>query len=256
MNKDVSMVAFVPLPPDVMQISIDPDEHDEISVMDDTEISQVSSMHTKIMQLAEIYLAYQQAKGQSVEKPNLILIDNTLCGILANSSFAPRNILLDGDFEGETLTIADMQVALAHPFNQEMQIPSTKNFQAHFRIIAEAVWRESKRIKAEDCKGFPLAHFEKGVRSLKSEDVNAGTYDESKKEFTFHTDPRMSWRKSLNIFESICENLFRDKKASAITYKLKNSQNRGYLSSNDIKFLIGVGIRLILNFLTPHMVMN
>ncbi|MBS3110836.1 hypothetical protein J4435_01945 [Candidatus Woesearchaeota archaeon] len=244
MNKDVSMVAFVPLPPDVMQINIDPDAHDEISVMDDAEISQVSSMHSKIMQLAEIYLAYSQAIGQSVEKPNLILIDNTLCGILANSSFAPRNIgLREGDFEGETLTIADMQVALAHPFNQEMQIPSTKNFQAHFRIIAEAVWKESKSIKAEDCKGFPLPHFEKGVRSLKSKEVNAGTYDESKKEFTFHTDPRMSWRKSLNIFESICEKLFRDKKASAISYKLRDSQHRRYLSSNDIKFLIGVGIR-------------
>lgn len=243
LNKDVSMVAFVPLPPDVMQINIDTAENDSITVMSDSEIAQVSSLHTKIMQLAEVYLAYSLANSSSLDRPNLILIDNSLGGILANSSFSPRNVnLIAGDFDGQELTMADMQIALAHPFNKQLQIPSTKNFQPHFRLIAEASWKESNKIKVDECKDFPFKNFLGAARFLEGA-VKAGKYDTTEKEFIFNIDPRTSWKKTLGIFESICEKIFREKSAEGITYKLKNKQTRQYLSSSDIKFLIGVGIR-------------
>lgn len=245
MNKDVSMVAFVPLPPDVMQTNVD-EENDSISVLSDSEIAQVSSLHTKIMQLAEIYLAYSLANSSSVDKPNLILIDNSLGGILANSSFSPSNVELKrGDFNGQELTLADMQIALAHPFSKELQIPSSKNFQPHFRLIAEAVWKESNKIKAKECKEFPVSNF-KGAAKFLDIKVHAGTYDANNEEFIFHMDPRTSWKKTLSIFEDICEKIFKEKSAEGITYKLKNSQTRQYLSSSDIKFLIGVGMRALI----------
>ena len=244
LSKDVSMVAFVPLPPDVMQINIDTEENDSITVMSDSEISQVSSLHTKIMQLAEVYLAYSLASSSSVEKPNLILIDNSIGGILANSSFSPRNVnLVNGDFDGQTLNMADLQIALSHPFNKVLQIPSAKNFQPHFRLIAEAAWIESPKISVRDCKGFKEEYFNNATKILSSDEIKAGTYDETKKEFLFHEDPRTSWKKTLSIFEGVCEKIFRDKNAEGITYKLKNTQTRQYFSSSDLKFLIGVGIR-------------
>ena len=89
MNKDVSRVAFVPLPPDVMEIGSEDAESESITLMSDSEISQISSLHTKIMQLAEVYLAYSLAASSTIDKPNLILMDNWLGGILANSSFIP-----------------------------------------------------------------------------------------------------------------------------------------------------------------------
>ena len=49
MNKDVSRVAFVPLPPDVMEIGSEDAESESITLMSDSEISQISSLHTKIM---------------------------------------------------------------------------------------------------------------------------------------------------------------------------------------------------------------
>lgn len=246
MNKDVSMVAFVPLPPDVMQINTEGELNESITVMSDSEMAQVSSLHTKIMQLAEIYLAYSLAASSSLDKPNLILIDNSLSGILGNTSFSPRNVKLDrGDFDGQNLTLADMQIALAHPFNKFLRIPSSKNFQPHFRLIAEAVWKESKDIKAEDCGDFPLSNFQGAARFL-GQTVKAGEYNKVEEKFTFFEDPRASWKKTLSIFEGICEKIFKEKSAEGITYKLKDRQTREYLSSSDLKFLIGVGIRTLI----------
>lgn len=247
MNKDVSMVAFVPLPPDVMQIS-EEEEDEAITVLSDREIAQVSSLHTKIMQLAEVYLAYSLAKASTIEKPNLILIDNSIGGILANSSFSPQFVQLkDGDFEGDELTLADMQIALAHPFNRELGIPSNKaGFQQHFRVIAEAVWKESMKISHSDCKEFPLRNFEAGVRRLEGKHIKAGVFDNKTSTFAFHIDPRTSWQKTLRVFERICDGLFREKNPQAITYKLKGKSSRQYFVSSDLKFLIGVGIRALI----------
>ncbi len=247
MNKDVSMVAFVPLPPDVMQIRVDEDENESISVLSDSEIAQVSSLHTKIMQLAEVYLAYSIANASSIDKPNLILIDNSLGGILANSSFSPHNVALkNGDFDGQELNIADMHIALAHPFDKDLQVPSAQHFLPHFRLIAEAVWGESNKIKASDCKEFTLSQFQGAAKFLSGEKGKAGDYNSKEEEFTFYTDPRTSWKKTLSIFEGICEKIFKEKSAQGITYKLKRSQTRQYLSSSDIKFLIGVGMRALI----------
>lgn len=246
-NKDVSMVAFVPIPPEMMTTTIDEEtlESSEAPpVLSDGEISEVSSMHTKIMQLAEVYLAYTVAQS-SVQMPRIILIDNTLCGILANSSFSPNSVRLQyGDFDGETLTKADMHVALAHPLNKELNIPSTKNFQPHFRVIAETVWKESKSIKLSECSGVPQKNFDFGASFLERQ--SAGSFNKNDHSFTFFDDPRTSWKKSLRIFENMCEKIFREKQSNALTYKLQGESRREYFLPRDIQFLIGVGIRALI----------
>jgi len=246
-NKDVSMVAFVPIPPEMMTTAIDEEtlESSEAPlVLSDGEISEISSLHTKIMQLAEVYLAYTVAQS-SVQMPRIILIDNTLCGILANSSFSPKSVRLqNGDFDGETLTKTDMQVALAHPLNKELNVPSTKNFQPHFRVIAEAVWKESTSIKLADCQQVTQKNFGFGAKFL--EGLSAGSFDKEKHIFTFFEDPRTSWKKSLRIFESICEKIFREKQSNALTYKLRGESRREFFLPRDIQFLIGVGIRALI----------
>jgi HAD superfamily hydrolase (TIGR01509 family) len=225
------MVAFVPLPPDVMEIGSEDADIESISLMSDSEISQVSSLHTKIMQLAEVYLAYSLASSSTIDKPNLILIDNSLGGILANSSFSPRNVQLKyGDFDGEEITLADMQVALSHPFNKDLGITSTKGFQQQFRLIAEAVWKESKAISYSDFDSeFSETNFKAGARFLQS--IGAGVFDEANKSFSFTVDPRVSWTKTIRIFNKICEGLFREKNASAITYQIKNAIYLSILST-------------------------
>src|SRR3989454_7591931 len=176
LNRDVSMVAFVPIPPDVMHTVIDEGDAESPTVMTDSEVADVSSLHTKMMQLAEVYLAYELAKSSSVEAPRIIMLDNSIGGILGNTSFSPRHLFLDqGNFEGETVSKGDMQIALAHPFNQKLDVPSTKNFQPHFRVIAEAAWQETKTVAASKCKGFHEKPFRGGAGFLENSGV--GTFD-------------------------------------------------------------------------------
>jgi hypothetical protein len=246
LNRDVSMVAFVPIPPDVMHIVIDEDDAESPTVMADSEVADVSSLHTKMMQLAEIYLAYELAKSSSVEAPRIIMIDNSIGGILGNTSFSPKHLSLDrGSFEGETISKGDMQIALAHPFNQKLGIPSTKNFQPHFRVIAEAVWQETKTITGVSCNGFPEKHFRGGAQFL--ERLGIGSFDKDKVSFTFNEDPRASWQKTVRTFERICEKLFRAKDPFGVTYELKApAGEREYFRPRDVMFLVGVGLRALI----------
>ena len=246
LNRDVSMVAFVPIPPDVMHGVTEQDESNEVPTFrSDAEIAQVSSLHTKIMQLAEIYLAYDLANSSSVECPRILLIDNSLGGILGNTSFSPSSLSLGkGDFQGESFTEADMQVALAHPFNDILNIPSNNNFQPHFRLIAEATWKEKRKISSEECTEVSIENFRKGAKFLEKQ--GAGKYNITTEVFEFSTDPRTSWRKSLRIFETICENLFKKKDPDGVRYRLKNGKGLEYFSARDIMFLVGIGLRALI----------
>jgi hypothetical protein len=246
LNRDVSMVAFVPIPPDVMHTVIDESDTESLPVMTDSEIADVSSLHTKMMQLAEVYLAYELAKSSSVEAPRIILLDNSIGGILGNTSFSPKHISLDqGNFDGEQISKGDMQIALAHPFNRNLGVPSTKNFQPQFRIIAESVWQETRTVACTNCKGFPERHFRGGAQFMERNGI--GTFDESKITFTFNEDPRASWQKTVRIFERICEKLFRAKDPLGVTYELKiRPREREYFRPRDVMFLVGVGLRALL----------
>jgi hypothetical protein len=250
LNKDVSMVAFVPIPPEMMSSAVDEEvnESEEApEVLTDNEIAEFSSLHTRIMQLAEVYLAYSLACASAVDAPRLIMMDNTLCGILASTSFRPSNVgLMDGDFDGEQLTMADMQLALSHPFNQQLGIPSIKNFQPHFRVIAEAHWKESRSVNLGDFKDADAKkNITRGMIFL-SERLDAGKYDKASGTFTFHVDPRTSWGKIKRVFESVCEKLFREKDPEGLTYKIKDEQRREYFKPRDVQFLTGIGIRCLI----------
>ena len=248
-NKDVSMVAFIPVPPEMMTNTIGDEilENSEMPpVLSDYEISEMSSLHTKIMQLAEVYLAYTLAQS-AVQMPRVIMIDNTLCGILANTSFSPKNVRMqEGDFDGERIALADMHIALSHPMSQVLSVPSTKNFQPHFRVIAEAVWKGDSTIRWDECsEGFPRRNFEAGAKYLDKK-VNAGSFDRAELAFTFSEDPRASWRKTLRIFENICERIFREKEPYSITYRVRGGERRNYFLPRDIQFLVGVGLRALI----------
>ncbi len=246
LSKDVSMVAFVPIPPDSIGMAIDDEEDTMLTTppaFSDNEISEISSLHTKLMQLAEIYLAYSLAKSSTVDPPRVILMDNSLSGILGNSSFSPKSVRMTiGDFSGEQISLFDIYVALAHPFNKNLNVPSVKKFQPHNRLIAETTWLNKRSIKASECNGFPEENFVRACRFFKNE--NFGEYNEVKNEFIFKNDPRASWQKTIRIFEYICNRLFREKNPSGLTYALcENPGTCHYFTPRDLSFLIGIGIR-------------
>ena len=241
-NKDVSMVAFVPIPPDMMHTQIDESAQEVDLSYSDSEIADVSSLHTKIMQLAEIFLAYSLARLE-IDCPKLILIDNSISGIMGNTSYAPNDLRMkEADFNGESLSIGDLQIALAHPFNQKLGIPSTKRVQPHFRLIAEAVWKKKNEIKKSECSSF--SNFEQGANFL--DRIKAGKYDSKKNSFKFNVDPQASWYKCIRIFEHVCDKLFKEKDPKGICYKIRDSDEYDYFSPRGIVFLSGVGLRALI----------
>jgi len=249
LSKDVSMVAFVPIPPDCTESAIGDFGDSELEnppVLNDSEIGEISFLHTKLMQLAEIYLAWSMANATSVDYPRLIMVDNSISSILANSSFSPDSVRLgSGDFQGESLTPLDMHIALAHPLNRELGVPSTKKFQPHHRVIAEAHWAGVRTIRASECRGVPKEQFDSGCRFL--ERINGGTFIPSDHEFTFAVDPRKSWQKSLGIFAYICTRMFRDKNPEGLQYSLRDDPRiKLFLVPRDFTFLIGVGVRSLI----------
>lgn len=250
LTKDVSMVAFVPVPPDAIGGAVDASEPESETppVLSDSEIAEVSSLHTRVMQLAEVYLAYSLARSSAVDAPRLLMLDNSLSGILGNSSFSPTNTrLATASFNGESLTLADMHVALAHPFNCSLGVPSAKKFQPHHRLIAEAVWRGKSKILAAECATFPRGSFDAAARYLSKPEIGAGTWDQAAGTFTFNVDPRASWAKSVRIFERICESLFREKSPTGLLHGVKGDDTRlEYFTVRDLAFIIGVGIRSLI----------
>jgi hypothetical protein len=243
-SRDISLVAFIPVPPEFAGTLVDEDEGAEgPRILSDQEVAQVSSLHTKVMQLAEVYLAYTLVKGSTVESPRLVLMDNSISGMLANTSFSPRRMRLDhGDFHGIKLTKADLHVGLAHPFSKELGVPTAKDFQPHFRLIAEAHWRGKRRLSKKEMPEVPDDVFRHGAKFLGSEEVHAGEYRTEEGTFEFSFDPRESWEKSLRVFDIVCQALFRDKDPLGITYEL-TSGGREYFTPRDVQYLIGVGLR-------------
>ncbi|MGB3135929.1 MAG: hypothetical protein WBG38_14745 [Nodosilinea sp.] len=69
------------------------------------------------MELAEIYL----------EAPKIILLDRSLSSILASVAIQPKAVpMLNFPFDRRHLTVDDATVALAHPFNPALGIPTLK----------------------------------------------------------------------------------------------------------------------------------
>lgn len=244
-SKDISMVAFLPIPPEGGGALIDEQEaSDYPQVASDQEVAEVSSVHTKIMQLAEVYLAYSLAGSSTVEAPKLILLDGSLSGMLGNTSFSPDVLqLVQGDFDGVQIGRDDAYAALAHPFSSELHVPSWKNFQPQNRLIAEATWGATRTIELGRYSDAQQEVLRKGAAFLHKRDMGTLAGDR----FTFRSDPRASWRRCLEVAEGVCDGLFREKRVTGITYKVAGTEGRKeYFSSRDIQFLTGVILRALI----------
>ena len=83
MDQDVSLVAYVPVPyaesGDVTNI------RNEEFVVDDTNKINLSRIHNRLMELAEIYLAYEMARSPTLTCPKLILMDLSLSSVVMST---------------------------------------------------------------------------------------------------------------------------------------------------------------------------
>lgn len=254
MDQDVSMVAYVPVP--LAQISevIGGNPEEQFLVSEEDKIN-LANIHTKMMQLAEVYLAYHIASSSAMEYPRLIILDHSLSSIFSGAERGTRNIGLIGYQVGQRrLNLRDVVVALSRPYSRELGIPSAKNFSLRRRLIAELTWQKGRPVILSDfCRRENVrpAEVRRAAESLAGQGQSplipplATFRDPDRLALADGFDPELAWYDVLRLFEDICYRLFLKKDQSALIYTVsdKDGERRRWMSPDDLDFLIAVGMR-------------
>ncbi len=251
MEKDVSMVAFVPVPYSQL-VEVTDTTYQERFLLTEEEKIDLANIHLQIMQLAEVFLAYNTATSSLLEQPDLILIDNSISTMLGSVDLQPAKVHLVGyPFERRALTLADVAIAQSHPFNHELGIPSTKYFTSDHAIISYFHrHRNLEQAKLDDIEnelgitkgGYHMA----GIRRLEQRQVIK--FDNATRTIRRLVDPWESWEYTKQFFQNVCKKIFLDKQENALKYPTKNEDGHEvyrWMDPIDVKFLIGVGLRAL-----------
>ncbi len=253
MNRDVSMVAWVPVPfaefADVTGASVE-----ESFMVSDSDRINLSSIHTSLMQLAEIYLAYNVATGSTIDAPKLIMLDQSLSGIMAATSHGVDTGLIGYPCDRRQLDRADVAIAFAHPFNPDLGVPSTKRFRRYTAILAEFHKRNTRHLtlsELESALRLTRDDLREPEKFLLRKDAPLCTYDKATQTLSTIVDCRESWAYTVSLFQNICTRLFLDKDQLALTYEAPDPEDptkkrRRWMSPDDIQFLIAVGLRALI----------
>ena len=135
--------------------------------------------------------------------------------------------------------------------------PSTKRFRLYNALIA---YIENQRIRVGQTISIldflgncnvSLEEWEIHYRRNNSAIKTIGKYDTTKKTFTPLLDYRAYWQDSVLLFKDICRRLFEDKDQEALIYEAPDRDylyelRRRWMSPDDVKFLIAIGIRALI----------
>lgn len=237
MDQDVSLVAYVPVPfAEIADVSEGKVDEEQFSVSDTDKIN-LSNIHIPLMQLAEIYLAYDVAKSSTSTKVHLILLDHSPSSILASTEVGVDSVKLLGHYRhhGRAIQVADARIAYAHPFNDELQVPSKKKFRYYNYLLYRLA--KDKRV--------PLDSEAQQGRKRLEEDGIAQAQGEW---LVLKPDWYDSWEYTKGLFEALCRRLFVQKDFGALKYEVIDQDgNRRWrwLAPEDVRFLIAIGLRAL-----------
>lgn len=249
MTKDVSMVAYIPIPfaqlSDVTDASVE-----ETFIVSDADRIDLSNIQTSIMQLAEIFLAYNTVTSSALESPKLLMMDLSLSSLMASVAAEPDQVHLTGHYPYDRRTIdkTDIAIAYAHPFNSKLGIPGIKNFKIYSLLVAEFHFNKSQPI---DIQKFLNKHgiSEKDISGAINYIERYGIAKRESNVLKALVDINVSWEYVKSFFQNLCQRLFIEKDQSALIYNSPDENGvmrQRWLSPTDIKFLISVGIRALI----------
>jgi hypothetical protein len=252
LDKDVSMVTYIPVPFAEFADVADQDRRETFLVSDSDRVD-LSNIDTRIMELAEIYLAYNVAASSALESPRLIMIDRSPSSMLADVALQPEAIpLIAYPYDRRRLTVDDVRVALAHPFNASLGIPTLKKFRQYWALIAEFHHQRTQALNLAEFaaqRGKSMVDLDSAITYL---DNKAFAHREDRDGVDWlitNVDVRASWAYVVSLFEHICYRLFIEKDQTALLYEAPDEQGvprLRWMSPDDIRFLIAVGIRALI----------
>lgn len=260
-DKDISMVTYIPVPFSEFADVADQDRAESFLVSDNERVD-LSSIDTRIMELAEVYLAYNVASSSALDTPRLIMLDRSPSSMIADVALQPEDLpMLNYPFDRRRLTVEDATVALAHPFNDALGIPTLKRFRQYMAIIAEfhyrhinalnlnefAAQRHCNRQDLQNAVDYLVKERSHGNERIapfaQLEDRNGELW------LVTDVDCVASWAYTLSLFEHVCHRLFIDKDQRALLYESPDEYGvvrLRWMSPDDVRFLIAVGIRALI----------
>jgi hypothetical protein len=247
MDQDVSLVAYVPVPyaeaGDITDAG-----YQEDFVVDDTSKINLSSIHSRLMQLAEIYLAYQMAQSSILDSPRLILMDLSLSSVLMSTDVGIKNIHLWGcPIGSRTLQKRDGLVAYSHPLNSRLEIPTEKKYRRWMYLVRLFTDNGGRSVTINDLvlqTQISRDEWEKSLDEPHAQEVVNLTNDQISPCFDFSA----SWFDTVRLFEDFCNRLFHRRDPEALIYQKQEGQTvrQRWMSPEDLSFLTAVGLRALI----------
>lgn len=247
MDQDVSLVAYVPVPYAEAGDITDAGYQEEFIVDDRSKIN-LSSIHTRLMQLAEIYLAYQMAKSSALEPPKLILMDLSLSSVLMSTDVGIKNVHLFGCPIGtRRLEEWDGLVVYAHPINSKLGIPTAKKYRRWSYLVGLLTENGGKPIDLDTLVSQTGVNKDEWMKSLNERHAQMVVKLENNQVMP-NFDFRASWLDSVRLFEDFCDRLFHRRDPDSLIYPIKDGETTRYrwMSPEDISFLVAIGLRALI----------
>lgn len=250
LEQDVSMVAWVPVPFARLE-EVTSGQGEQFLATEEERVN-LTAVHVQVMQLAEVFLAYNAIRSSRLDSPHILLMDLSPSSVLASVATAQAHIGLVGyPYDRRALTPADLTVALAHPFSDSLGIPSPKKMDLHRALVAEltrhpqapldlAALARRHAVGQEALAGSAEFLVRRGVLQRSGSGPSgyapAVRVDES-------------WAYVREFFQNLCTRLFLAKDPGALQYDAPDDQGtvrRRWMAPDDLGFLIGVGMRLLI----------
>lgn len=254
-EQDVSLVAYVPIPfaelSDVAET--------QFVIASDTERLDLSSIHTQLMLLAEIYLAYDLASASTL-RPKLILWDQSMSGVLASTDIGVDKVDMVGyNHLGRNLARQDVIIAYSHPYNAALETPSKKKFRIYNFVLRKLSEKSPQKLSvlAEEVgisHDALLNRIKNYLLEPKDNRRSIVTYDQHSDELKLREEYIGSWSYVVNLFEYLCNRLYKEKNQSALIYKkeVDGELRERWLTPDDLRFLIAVGLRAVVEKCWQH----
>lgn len=251
-EEDVSMVAYVPIPfAELGQMIEDP------FILSDEQKIDMSYIHLQLMQLAEIFQAYMLVKSSDL-RPKILLWDQSMGSSLnSNDVHYGRIGLIGYKYQMRALSAQDVILAQSHPYNEALCIPSTKKFRI-YNYVLHRLQKQSPLSITTLAKEVNMSDEELSgrinylINKVDKDDPlrqNEPLVHEEKNNLSFNHNYEGSWDYVIALFEHICKILFKEKRPDALIYKKKSTNGEEvetWMSPNDLRFLISVGIRALI----------
>ena len=250
LDHDVSMVAWVPIPFARLE-EVTEGQGEQFLVTEEERIN-LSSVHVQVMQLAEIFLAYNTVRASRLDSPHLLMMDLSPSSVLASVARAQEQLGLVGyPYDRRALTNADVTIALAHPFSEHLGIPSPKKMDL-YRVLVAVLDRAPEA--PLDLASLAATHgvSEEELRRSAEFLVRRGVLRRpglGSPGYRGAVRADESWAYTRDFYQNICTRLFLQKDPGALQYDAPDDRGvmrRRWMAPDDLGFLIAVGMRLLI----------